>query len=370
VAEATGVSRSDARGTRHDAARVGAVLLGLGLLLAGCPSAGPATPSDEKPLQAPRFLAVSREGAVIFYPDQGLVQGVDRAGVVRWSDSEMAQRDLTIVCLRACPDALASAGIGEPGYPMRRDAAGATAVAVSSQPHARVLAADSTADAVVEEGDGQRFWIRITGPAGTATIPVAAGGYQWTATADGLTALAFNDRVRDGTGTLLWFARGASGWQLTRQQPTNGWVSHACPTGEPATALLAGQAPSLVSGDERLAAGEHGSSECVAGRHAMALINRSTSGRAFRTRVQALSPTGRPLWTRNVAAEASVSAHPRLPLVGIGDGRTLDLVDANATTVWSRPGIRAATFSPDGELIAVTDSGTVQWLPVDTQHSP
>ena len=89
-------------------------------------------------------------------------------------------------------------------------------------------------------------------------------------------------------------------------------------------------------------------------------------GADYATSVHGLDARGTVRWSRELAAEANVVAHPTAPLIGIADGRTFVLVDASGKTVWQRDDVRNATFTGDGRLVVVTPAGTVQWLPATT----
>lgn len=295
--------------------------------------------------------------------------GFDRARGQVWEDARVAEKSMVLVCHGACPDAISSSVLNNKGLndpPVRLTAKGRAEFPLSRAPHVRVLSARSVTDAVIEEGDaGGRSWLRIVRPRGSTTIKVADRGYRWTESADGKSALAYPEQTTAANGDVLWFARGAGGWQW-RRTDKRGTFDTACLTGDGSTAMLAGARPALLHRDgARTPAGTGLSNalDCTAGRYATALIGRSLRSQGHLTVVHGLDARGTVRWKRELPIEANVIAHPTAPVVGIADGRSFVLVNSAGKTVWRRDHVRNATFTRDGQLVVVTPAGTVQWLP-------
>jgi hypothetical protein len=349
----------------------------LSLLVAGCSavSATPprvsSSPSSSAPAAdpIPWFLAVDVRGAVVLDNSSGTTRGFDRARGRVWEDARVAETSMVLVCNGACPDAISSSVLNKKALndpPVRLTAKGRAEFPISRAPHVRVLSARSAADVVTEEGDaGGRSWLRIVRPKGSTKIAVADRGYRWTESADGKSALAYPEQATATNGDVLWFSRGADGWEQ-RRTDKRGTFATACLTGDGSAAVLAGAQPALLHRDgARTPAGIGLSNalDCTAGRLATALIGRSIRGGGQLTVVHGLDARGVVQWKRELPIEANVTAHPTAPVVGIADGRSFVLVNSAGKTVWRRDHVRNATFTRDGQLVVVTPAGTVQWLP-------
>jgi hypothetical protein len=352
----------------------------LSLLVAGC-SAASATPDRDPALpgspaaaadRLPWFLAADAQGAVVLDKSSGTMRGFDRTQGRVWEDAQAAETSVLLTCHGACPDAISSSVLNPKGLnapPVRLTSKGRTEFGVSRAPHVRVLSARSTTDMVIEEGDaGGRSWLRIERPAGPATINVADRGYRWAESADGTSALAYPQQVTATNGDVLWFSHGPGGWQHRRTGKRGDFVT-ACLTGDGSAAVLAGPQPALLLRDGArtpIATGLTNALGCTAGQRATALIGHTIRGRGRHTVVHGLDARGTVQWTRELAVEANVTAHPTAPVVGIADGRSFALVNSAGKTVWRRDHVRNATFTRDGQLVVVTPAGEVQWLPGPT----
>jgi hypothetical protein len=88
-----------------------------------------------------------------------------------------------------------------------------------------------------------------------------------------------------------------------------------------------------------------------------------TNNGQFRTTVRGLGPDGRTTWRREAGSEAGVTVDPTGENTAVCDGEALTLLDAAGRTVWTRNGVRAARFTPEGELVILTGDDRLQWLP-------
>ncbi|WP_329091626.1 hypothetical protein [Streptosporangium sp. NBC_01469] len=309
------------------------------VLVSGC-TAGAGEAGTSRPL---RIMAASGEGAVLFDPATGAMSGHLRSGGRAWQDRESAESGANVTCVARCPDVAVSQTPADerPAMaPFLLTGKGRSPFAVSAAERAHVLSARSVTDAVVEEADGSgHSWIRVARPGGTDRVKAGHRGYQWVESTDGNVGFAFPWRAEKPASYLLRFVRGADGWRLSTSAAKT--VAEACVA---------------------VAIADRG--ECVTGDRAAAVVTRSMDGQGgFATTVRGLGPDGRIAWRREFATEAGVTAHPTGPSIGISDGDTFTLLDPGGRTVRERSGVMAARFTPQGELVLLSPTGEVEWLP-------
>ncbi|MER6826950.1 hypothetical protein ABT352_13280 [Streptosporangium sp. NPDC000563] len=311
------------------------------------------------------------------------ITGFDRVRGRVWQDRELAETVSGVVCLDRCPAAVISTAAGggagqaegtssapdEPdGAPYRFTERGRSSFPLSGSREVRVLTAASPEDAVVEERDPDgRTHLRIVRPAGSERVAVPYSDYGWAMSPDGKAALAFTTQRDPKQGRLLRFTRDVDGWKPDGAGLEWGTVSDVCLAGRGETALVTGARAALVRGmSERrpLEPALAHAAECALGTSAAALVMRSMDMQGgFRTVVHGLGPDGLSTWKRELATEAGVTAHPTRPYIGVSDGRTFTLLDAEGEVARSTDGVATARFVADGELVVVTSDGDVKWMP-------
>jgi len=356
---------------------IAALVAGCFLFVTGC--SGESGAESSTTTRPPRIMQADANGAVVFDPVTMTITGFDRTRGQLWQDRELAETVSGVVCLARCPEAVISTATGsgdgratgEPGTALYRFAEhGRTSFPLSGSRDVRVLTAASPEDAVVEERDPDgRTHLRIIRPAGSERVAVPYSDYGWVMSPEGNTALAFTTQRDPRQGRLLRFTREPGGWKPDGTGLEWGTVSDACLAGRGETALVTGPQAALVremSERRPLEPSLAEAAECALGTSAAALVMRSMDMRGgFRTVVHGVGPDGRSAWRREFATEAGVTAHPTRPYIGVSDGRTFTLLDAEGEVARSTDGVATARFVADGQLVAVTSDGDVKWMPAE-----
>ncbi|MFI7705371.1 hypothetical protein [Nonomuraea sp. NPDC049480] len=335
-------------------------------LIAGCTSGASVENAGKPPPRPPRILNANGDRALIFDPMMATISGFDRIRGRVWQDREIAKTANDIVCVLQCRAVVVSTGAGAKGGLYQVAEQGRSAFPVSGVRDARVLAAVSTDDAVVEETVGGRTRITLIRSGQRKRLELPHSGYRWVESPDGRAALAFTVQPDVREARLLQFVRDSRGWNPVGNGIPWGPISDACVAGQGDVVLVLGAETTLIrAGNDRRKVDPSlaEARECALGTSAAALVSRATNDRGdFRTVVHGLDMNGRMAWRRDYPSEAGVTAHPNKPYVGIADGRTFTIVDARGQNVWARDGVAAARFTSGGQLVTVSPKGEVTWL--------
>ncbi|WP_084960903.1 hypothetical protein [Thermoactinospora rubra] len=312
------------------------------LALAGC-----AAPRADRPVAAgpPVILTGTSTGVVVADPASGSYRGYTATGRLVWTDRDAYARNADVVCTARCPEAVVSAP--GPGRPRRLSEAAGTALPYTG----RVLSVRGDSDAVVASARGLQVF-RTDGKPLTITAPEAA----WQEDPTRTVALALT-----GNGHL-WFARDRHGWRAAGRTPAAPGSWGACLAERGALAVLVGPHPVLLVNRRPvpLRTDLKVVGECAAGRHGAAVVDRWMDGAGTRhTGVRGVAPDGRQTWSRDIAAEAEVAAHPSGRKFALVHGGALEVVDDLGRTVLRRPGVGSALFTETGTLIVATLDGRV-----------
>lgn len=315
-----------------------------------------ATPEDARP---PMIVAVSAEGAVVADNRAEAFYGVDRAGREVWRDAAAYAGGAQVICQARCPDAVFS-GSWEQAGPDPEPRSHSGAFAKSDAQVRRVLTAYDDSDAVIAESDGtEKGTLRLIRPSGKdVRIPVD-GGFSWTEDASRRTAVAASGKQ------VLWFRHDRRGWREVARDTLDEPVRPICTSG--ATAVVAGERAYLLTGPGKQApittslptvAG------CAAGTKGLVVYAHWQDGKGRRfTGVSGVDPLGQQTWSREIADEAQIRAHPSGTTFVITHGGAAEVIDPAGRTVTTHPGTASAAYTADGELALLTTAGKLHWLP-------
>ncbi|MFE0154254.1 hypothetical protein ACFWY5_44430 [Nonomuraea sp. NPDC059007] len=330
------------------------------IMATACSANGPETPAADTSRLPPVVLAASGTGALLYDPNTEMFSGYARDGRRVWTESRTG---VEARCGVQCPDAIFS---GAHVPPWSRAGAKVEKVAVSAADRHRVVSLRSDADAVVVEasGKGGRLVVsRTDGSVKTHAI-ASADDAVWVESPDRSAALLlFADPDLAGA-TMLRFTRDPGGWRAASSGwPANGYWG-GCVGARGGPVFLTGAKGGMLSGlgPVPLRSDLPQVGECVAGKDGGALISRWMDGRGQpHTSIRGVDALGRQIWSRDLQAEAGVTADPTSAAIAVvSDGR-LELLDRDGKVSGQRAGVTAARFTETGQLVTVTAKGEVSW---------
>ncbi|MET8002651.1 hypothetical protein [Nonomuraea glycinis] len=315
----------------------------------------------EPDVRPPSIVAATSEGAVVADNAAEAFYGLDRAGREVWRDSPAYKSGTLAICQARCPDAVFSGSLEAEGPdPAPRTPRGA--FTTSDSRVRRVLTARGASDAVIAEGDGAgKGSLRLIRPSGQATrVPVDdVAGVAWAEDASRTSAVATSG------GRVLWFRHDRAGWREVARAGLDGPGVAACTSG--GTAVITGEQTHLLTMAGKrtpVATDLETVTGCVAGGTNVAVFAHWQDGAGNRhTGIRGLDGQGRPVWKRDIAAEAQVGAHPFGTAFVIAHGGAVEVVDAAGRTLATHAGAVSAAYTPAGELVLLNASGKISWLP-------
>ncbi|MFI7636799.1 hypothetical protein [Nonomuraea sp. NPDC049400] len=328
-------------------------LLAVLMLLTGC---GTATdqpePVTERP---PEIVAVSAEGVVVADNRARAFYGLDRSGRELWRDPAAYAVGADVICQAHCPDPVFS-GSAEGADPEPRSLSGV--FARSDARIRRVPTARNASDAVIIESDGaEEDGLRLIRPAGKDTRIRLKGVVSWAEDASRTTAVATSGKQ------ALWFRHDRRGWREVARDTL----------AEPVTALCASDGTAVVEGERAYVLTGSGKpvpvtttlpvlAGCAAGTQGLVVYAywRDGDGRRF-TGVRGVDSAGKQTWSREIAAEAQIRAHPSGAEFLITYGGAAEVVDPAGRTMARHPGTASAAYTADGELALLTTEGRLRW---------
>lgn len=358
---------------RHGAA---AALAAAALALsAGCTAAvdqpaAPGPPSAGPPV----FLVLDADphGAIVLNGARDRYEGVARGSGPVWDDAAAVRAGSMVSCLARCPDVVFSSGTASLNSPGASDPVPQVVIGgrprtwpVGHTPKRTVLSARGLDDYVLSAGGPTTgWWLELHAPGRpVARIDVGGARTSWQPSADGRHALAITV-VPGGRNEARWFDRHRDTWRPAATARVAGFVACVAPDG--GRALLLGQRPALL---DRTGA-QHPITDLVSGgacafAAAGGLVAElAASPRGRTTRLRAFGADGRPLWGRDLAGEASVTADRTAARVAyVHDGRLYEVDLARGADLRRVPDVAAARYDGAGTLVVVGPDGTVRWLP-------
>lgn len=316
--------------------------------------------TSEPPAGEPVLVSADSAGAVLMDDKSGSYRGVDRTGREIWSNTEAYAAGAEARCLKQCPDVVLSR------FPLVRQIIEGTASAFTADGRALgVLAARSPADVVAvaeNSAGGAELHVRRTNGE-RLSRPVPTNEMAWAENPSRTAAVAL-PRNPDAGGKVHAFRRDAHGWRLVDDRLSSDGVWDACVAGDGELAVVTGPGAFMIT-DLRHRRELHTDlgevAECVLGRQGGAVVRRTMSGDgAKRTEIRGIGTDGRQTWSRDLRAEAQLSAHPDGHVIALVHSGKLELVDSTGRTVSTQDGVASARFTADGELVTV-ESGRVRW---------
>ncbi|MEV4891402.1 hypothetical protein AB0K48_18670 [Nonomuraea sp. NPDC055795] len=333
------------------------------IMATACSANGPETTAADTSRLPPVVLAVSGTGALLYDPNTEVYSGYARDGRRVWTESRTG---VEVRCAVQCPDAVFSGSRGGYVPPWSRVGGKAEKVAVSSADRQRVVSLRADADAVVVESSGKGDRLVVSRTDGSVKEHAIAGADDavWVESPDRSAALLlFADPELPGA-TMLRFTRDSGGWRAA----DGGWPASGywggCVGVRGGPAFLTGSKGGMLSamGPVPLRSDLPQVGECVAGKDGGALISRWMDARGKpHTSVRGVDALGRQIWSRDLQAEAGVTADPTGAAIAVvSDGR-LELLDGNGKVSGRRDDVTAARFTETGQLVTVNAKNEVSW---------
>ncbi|WP_327107977.1 hypothetical protein [Nonomuraea glycinis] len=327
--------------------------LALLVLLTGCGAAADQPkPVTERP---PAIVAVSAEGAVVADNRARAFYGLDRSGKELWRDHAAYAGGGDVICQARCPDPVFS-GSAEAADPEPRSLSGV--FAPSDARVKRVLTARDASDAVIVESDGaEEGSLRLIRPSGKDVRIPLNGAFSWAEDASRTTAVATSGKQ------ALWFRHDRRGWREVTRDTLAEPVKSLCASGT--TAVVKGERAYMLTGSDKpvpittslpVVAG------CAAGTQGLVVYAywRDGGNRRF-TGISGVDSLGRQTWSREIADEAWIRAHPSGTTFVITYGGATEVIDPVGRTVARHSGTASAAYTADGELALLTTEGKLRW---------
>jgi len=226
----------------------------------------------------------------------------------------------------------------------------------------RILTADSVEEFVLAGGEpAGGGWIDMHQP-GTPVrrLPVSGFDTTWTRSADNRHALAITSVV--GDNEARWLSRTGQGWQPAGATMRVTGVA-ACVTPDGSRALLLGQRPAVLDHDgNQRSLTDLDSAACAWARSGGIVAELSATGDGPRSRLRVVDGKDVVRWRQDVAGEVWVTADPTGSRVAYGADRVLHEIDTvRGVELRTIPGVQAARYGADGDLVTIADDGAVSW---------
>jgi hypothetical protein len=157
----------------------------------------------------------------------------------------------------------------------------------------------------------------------------------------------------------------ADGWRLVTTM-RRGSVWHACVADGGAVAVVTGQEPALLLDQDRqvpLHTDLRAAGECSIGQRGGAILQRGQLHRSAAYGDPRVRPERWPDVDTRLRHRGIHHDRPLRPPHRRGPRRVLDLLDADGAVIRTDHDVRSALFTRTGELVAVTMSGELKWLP-------
>ncbi len=328
-------------------------VLALLVFVTGCSAATAQPEPDARP---PAIVAVSAEGVVVADNRAEAFYGLDRSGRELWRDPAAYAGGADVICQARCPNPVFS-GSAEAPDPEPRSLSGV--FARSDARIRRVLTARDASDAVIVESDGSETGsLRLIRPSGKDVRIPLNGAFSWAEDASRTTAVATSGKQ------ALWFRHDRRGWRKVAGNTFDEPVRSLCASG--AISVVKGERAYVLTGSGKpvpiitslpVVAG------CAAGTQGLVVYAhwRDEGGRRF-TGISGVDSLGKQTWSREIADEAQIRAHPSGTTFVITYGGAAEVIDPAGRTVARHSGTASAAYTADGELALLTTEGKLRWL--------
>ncbi|MBB5085153.1 hypothetical protein [Nonomuraea endophytica] len=329
------------------------------IMATACSANGPET----APTLPPVVLAVSSTGVLLYDPNTEVFSGYARDGRRLWTESRTG---VEVRCAVQCPDAVFSGARGSYVAPFSRVGGKVENVSVSAADRQRVVSLRSDSDAVIVENSGKGDRLVVSRTDGSIKKhPIAsAEDAVWVENPERSVALLLFADPELAGATMLRLTRDAGGWRAADSRwPANGYWG-GCMGAQGGPAFLTGGKGAVLSesGPIPLRSDLPQVGECVAGKNGGALISRWMDGRGKpHTSVRGVDALGRQTWSRDLQAEAGVTADPTSATIAVVSHGRLELLDRNGKVSGQRDDVTAARFTETGQLVTVNRKNEVNW---------
>ncbi|MGA6168352.1 hypothetical protein [Amycolatopsis magusensis] len=345
---------------------------GLGLLALAAVAGGACTAPPEH--RAPPsehaawiFLDADSRGAVLLRATGGapdILRGVDRFGTRVWERNDLAAAQPAVVCVRQCPDAVASSGtvsgIDVPATPLGK----ADVAAASLTPGSALLSA--TGDAVVQEIRSTGGQVTLLSTSGFTRRQVEVDGTRttWRASNDNRAAIALVADTEGSGYTVRTFHR------ETAWEPTD-WTAQSrtlfgCANAGGHQVVVSDPVPTLIDlRDGRRVAipGLESGGDCAFTEHATVVAQYGLTESGYRTHLVTTGLDGEVLWRQKYDDEARIRAD-------LGGSNFLVLLantayehDSRGVLLQTVQDVADARYDENGDIVLVTTSGVTRWKP-------
>lgn len=314
------------------------------------------------------LLAVDEHGAVVTDGRRGEAKGVRRSGQTVWRSPQLAEVDGSIVCLVACPNAVASSSLDSMNSAQVPDPAptflGAGSVAVADHFKRNVLLA-SAKDTIYAYGDeAGAGWLELR-HRGASTMKVALKStrWDWLPEQSGREALILSALPGEDAGfeaTPLGLRQG----RWSPLAPARHVASVFGCVGGRGELLLATPKPTMVlpSGKEVVVGALGDGGACAFSADAVILASYSMSAAGPRTRFEILDRSGRAIWRSQEEGEVKVAANPIHDEFLTLSKNVATVRDQRGKILRRHDHVVAARYTAAGSLVIVTPAGDVRWI--------
>jgi hypothetical protein len=227
----------------------------------------------------------------------------------------------------------------------------------------RILTADSGEDFILAGGEpAGGGWIDIHHPgAPVRRLPVGGFDSTWYRSADGRHALAITSVA--GDNEARWLTRTGQGWQPASAAMRVSGVA-ACVTPDGSRAFLLGQRPAVLDhdGNQRSLTDLASAGACAWARSGAIVAELSASSGGRQSRLRVVDDKDVMRWRQNRAGQVWVTADPTGSRIAYGADRLVHEIDTKrGVELRTIPGVQAARYDADGDLVTITNDGTVSW---------
>jgi len=178
-----------------------------------------------------------------------------------------------------------------------------------------------------------------------------------------LTADSVEEFVLAGDNEAHWLTRTGQGWQPAGATKRVTGVA-ACLTPNGSRALLLGQRPAVLDhdGNQRSLTDLDSAGACAWARSGGIVAELSVTGDGQPSRVRVVNGKDVVRWQQDMAGQVRVTADPTGSRVAYQADRVLHEIDTErGVELRAIPGVQAARYDANGDLVTIADDGTVSW---------
>ncbi|MFI6026556.1 hypothetical protein [Amycolatopsis magusensis] len=289
---------------------------------------------------------------------------MDRFGTRVWERNDLAAAQPAVVCVRQCPDAVASSGTVS-GIDVPTTTLGKADVTAAG------LTADSTllsatGDAVVQETRSTGGQVTLLSTSGSTRRQVDVDGTRttWRASNDNRAAIALVANTGGSGYTVRTFHR-ETAWEATD------WTAQSrtlfgCTNAGGHHVVVSDPAPTLIDlrdGKRVAIPGLESGGDCAFTEHATVVAQYGLTESGYRTHLVTTGLDGEVLWRQDYDAEARIRAD-------LGGGNLLVLLagtahehDDRGVLLQTMQDVADARYDENGDIVLVNSSGVTRWKP-------